>query len=204
MSDARARVPRALQLAVLATGLWLAATLAISGWQDTQAKWRRTALAHAVPGTGDEDSLPAALSRLWHNPPSDPRSLQAQALLDRHLPPGKPALVLMEPELTVETLVRSGRVNVLPIGHPEQDNLVPDQVDPKLVATVDALAPGTIMLTQPATWDTPVKQLAVNVPGELVRVQHLALDRIRSRFRLRVIDRAPAAGLAIVRLLSRG
>ena len=37
---------------------------------------------------------------------------------------------------------------------------------------------------------------------ELVRLQRLALDRIRSRFRLEVIDRTPS-GLAIVRLRSR-
>jgi len=199
----RKRVPAALRIVTLAAGLWLAATLGISGWQETKGEWRRTALAHTIPGTGDAQSLPDAVSRLWNNPHSDPRSLQAQALLDRHLPRGAPALVIMEAELTVETLVRSGRVNVLPIGHPEQDNLIPEHVDPKVIATVDALAPGTLMLTQPAAWSTPVKP-----PGPfpaangLVRVQRLALDRIRTRFDLQVIDRAPA-GLAIVRLRAR-
>jgi len=197
--DTRARVPAVLKLVALAAGLWFAATLAISGWQDTEGKWRRTALAHAIPKTGDDDGLPDAVSRLWHNPPSDPRSLQAQRLLDRHLRPGKPALVLMEPELTVETLVRSGRINVLPISHPEQENLVPDHADPRVIATVDALQPGTLMLTQPAAWNTPVKPPAVPVANGLVRVQRLALDRIRARFRLQVIDQAPA-GLAIVSL----
>ena len=202
--DMRARVPSLLKLAAVAAGLWFAVTLAISGWPDAEAKWRRTALAHAIPGTGDEDSLGDALSRLWHNPPSDPRAVHAQALLDRHLPPGAPALVTMEPELTVETLVRSHRVNVLPISHPRQDNLVPDQVDPKVVATVDALRPGTLMLTQPATWNTPVMQPTIlRAPNGLLRIQRLALDRIRSRFRLQVIDQA-TAGLAIVRLRPRG
>jgi len=202
--DVRARAPGVLKLVALAAGLWFAATLAISGWQDTEAKWRRTALAHAVPGTGDEDALPDALSRLWNNPPSDPRSLLAQQLLDRHLPPGAPALVIMEPELTIETLVRSGRLNVLPISHPEQTNLVPKHVDPKVIATIDALRPNTLMLTQPAAWNTPVKPAAsvVYVANGLVRVQRLALDRIRSRFHLQVIDQLPA-GLAIVRLRPR-
>jgi hypothetical protein len=200
-TDARARVPRRLRLVALATGLWFAATLGISGWQDTEAKWRRTALAHAVPGAGDKDSLPDALSRLWNNPRSDPRSLHAQQLLDRHLPRGAPALVIMEPELTVETLMRSGRVNVLPISHPEQDTLVPDRNDPKVIAAVDALRPGTLMLTQPGAWNAPVKPDATIafVLNGLVRLQRLALDRIRARFRLQIIDRAPA-GLAIVRL----
>ena len=197
--DTRARVPAVLKLVALAAGLWFAATLAISGWQDTEGKWRRTALAHSIPGSGDADGLPNALSRLWHNPPSDPRSLPAQRLLDRHLRPGEPALVLMEPELTVETLVRGGRVNVLPISHPEQENLVPDRSDPKVIAAVDALRPGTLMLTQPAAWETPVKPEAVPVANGLVHVQRLALDRIRARFSLQVIDQAPG-GLAIVAL----
>lgn len=201
--DARARVPNALKVTALAIGLSLAVTLAISGWQETQAKGRRTALAHLMPGTGDQHSLPDALSRLWQNPPTDPRAVQAQALLDRHIPPGTPALVIMEPELTVETLVRSDRINALPISHPVQDNLVPDQILPKLIATVDALAPGTLMLTQPATWGSPSKQpVGLIVAGGLVAVQRLALDRIRSRFRLEIIDRT-AAGLAMVRLRPR-
>ena len=199
-SEAPARVPRALKFAALTAGLWFAATLAISGWQHTEDKWRRTALAHAVPGIGYEDSLPDAFWRLWHNPPGDPRALRAQRLLDRHLPDGAPALVVMEPELTVETLVRSGRLNVLPMSHPRQEDLVPDEVDAKVIATVAALRPGTLMLTQPAIW--PVKTPAIEFANRLVRVQRLALDRIRSRFRLEVVDRAPG-GLTIVRLVAK-
>jgi hypothetical protein len=195
----RDRLPPAFRIASLAVAMWFAATLAISGWTDTEDKWRRTALAHALPVGGDRESLPDAVSRLWNNPVSDPRAPAAQALLARHLPPGAPALVIMEPELTVETLVRSGRVNVLPISDPEQDNLVPDHVDPKVIRTIDGLAPGTLMLTQPATWNTPVKRPAIPVRNGLVRIQRLALDRIRSRFELVVVDRGPH-GLAIVRL----
>lgn len=200
--DARARVPNAFKVAALALGLWLGATLAISGWQDTQDKWRRTALAHAIPGAGDDASLPDALSRLWHNPPSDPRAVPAQRLLHRHFRPGERALVMMEPDLTVETLVRSDRINVLPISQPIQDNLVPDHVDPKVIATVDALKPGTLMLTQPSTWNAPLKASPVNVANGLVRVQRLALERIRSRFELQIIDRGPD-GLAVVRLVAK-
>jgi hypothetical protein len=142
------------------------------------------------------------VSRLWHNPVSDPRAVAAQRLLDRHLPRGAPALVLMEPDLTVETLVRSGRINVLPMSEPIQDNLLPDHIDPKVIAAVRALRPGTLMLTQPARWNEPVRQSPVNVTKGLVRVQRLALDRIRSRFSLRIVDRAPG-GLAIVRLVAK-
>lgn len=202
-SDARARVPSALKLAALAAGLWFAATLAISGWQETEAKWRRTALAHTIPGTGDQNSLPKAFSRLWHSPVSDRRALQAQTVLDRHLPHGAPALVIVAFELTVETLLRSDRINVLPISHPVQDSLVPDQVNPKVISAVDALPSGTLLLTQPAAWDAAIKTTADYIAKTLTPVQRLALDRIQSRFHLEVIDRTPD-GLMIVRLRRRG
>jgi len=203
VSDLRSQVPSALRLAALAAGLWFAATLAISGGQDTEGKWRRTAMAHLVPGlTGGDGSLPNALSRIWNNPVSDPRSVEAERLLDRHLAPGERALVVMEPELTVETLVRAGRINVLPISHPEQENLVAEETDPKVIAAVDRLRPGTLMLTQPAAWNTAVKPPSVPRLNGLVRVQHLALDRIRSRFELEILERG-RDGLAIVRLTPR-
>ena len=107
------------------------------------------------------------------------------------------------PELTVETLVRSDRVNVLPITHPEQDNLIPDHIDAKVIATIDALAPGTLMLTQPAAWDAPIREPATITANGFVRLQRMAIDRIRSRFDLQILERTPS-GLAIVRLRARG
>lgn len=195
--------PRAMKLAVVGAGFWIAALVAISGWPDATDKWQRTALAQAIPGQGDR--LRATLPRLWRSPPSDPRAPEAQALLDRHLPEGQPALVITEPELSVETLVRSDRINVLPIGHPEQDNLVPEQADPKVRRAIDRLRPGTLMLTQPKAFAARVKGAAVPASLSnrgLVRIQRMALDRIRARFRLEEVERSPS-GLAIVRLLPR-
>jgi hypothetical protein len=125
------------------------------------------------------------------------------ALLDRHLPRGKAALVIVEPELTVETLVRGDRVNLLPIGAPEQDNLVRPQVLPKVRRTIDSLRPGTLMLTQPEALKAPVKPFGTReTDRKLVRLQKQASNRIRARFSLREVERIPS-GLAIVRLVPR-
>jgi hypothetical protein len=200
----RLGAPRAARLLAVAVGLWVAALLAISGWPDATQKWRRTALAHAVPGAGHGGSIAEAAARLWRSPPSDARAPEAEALLARRLPSGAPALVLLEPELTVETLVRGGRVNVLPIGHPEQENLVPQLADPRVLRSVERLAPGTLMLVQPDQLDAPVKALLALPSGrrKLVRVQRLALERIAERFRLETVERGPS-GLALVRLRAR-
>lgn len=202
VGDRLLQAPRAPRLVATAAGAWLAVLLAISGWPDATDKWRRTALDQAIPGHGGR--IREAVPRLWRSPPSDSRAPEAQALLDRHLPKGEPALVITEPELSVETLVRSDRVNVLPIGDPEQDNLVPNETYPKVRRAIDRLPPGTLMLTQLAVFDAPVKPLGLrpNSRGRLVRQQKLALDRIRARFRLEEVDRSPR-GFAVVRLAAR-
>lgn len=203
IGDRRLRVPGAVRLGGAAVGLWVIALLAISGWSEAAHKWERTALAQAIPDGGRGGSIRATLPLIWSSPPSDPRAVEAQALLDRHLPRGRPALVIVEPDLSVETLVRSDRVNVLPIADPEQDNLVPDQVDPRVRRTIDHLQPGTLMLIQPDALDAPVKPIgALPTDRKLVRVQKMALDRIRARFSLHEVE-GTASGLALVRLSRR-
>jgi len=60
---------------------------------------------------------------------------------------------------------------------------VPQLADPRVLGSVERLTPGTLMLVQPDQLDAPVK--AVGVPpsgrGKLVRVQRLALVRLRAR-----------------------
>ena len=89
--------------------------------------------------------------------------------------------------------------------HPEQDNLVPEKANPKVLAAVDRLRAGTLMLTQPDEFDAPVKRAgAPPMPSgaKLVRLQRLALDRIRARFRLEEVDRSPS-GMVLMRLVPR-
>jgi len=203
ISDGKVRAPGAVKLAVVGAAFWIAALVAVSGWPDVTDKLRRTALAQAIPGEGDR--IRSTVLRLWRSPPSDPRAAEGQALLERHLPEDEPALVIVEPELSVETLVRSDRMNLLPIGHPEQDNLVPHEADPDVQAAIDRLEPGTLMLTQPEAFDEPAKRPAFPTfasDRKLVRIQKMALDRIRARFRIEEVERSPT-GLAIVRLVQR-
>jgi hypothetical protein len=198
----KARRARAIATVAVAAGFWVAALVAVSGWPEATAKWRRTALVNVIPDGGHGGSLRHKVGSLWHSPPGDPRAVEAQAMLDRHLAPGAPALVIVEHELSVETLVRAGRVNLLPISHPAQDNLIPKHAEPRVLQAVDRLPSGTLMLAQPATFGPFTKRPAASGPGGLVRLQNLALNRIRARFRLQVVESGPS-GLAVVRLLPR-
>jgi glycosyltransferase involved in cell wall biosynthesis len=79
------------------------------------------------------------------------------------------------------------------------------QDPPELIAAVDRLRPGTLMLTQPDEFDAPVKRAGKRpLPsgGKLVRLEGLALDRIRARFRLQEVDQSPS-GLVLMRLVPR-
>ena len=81
---------------------------------------------------------------------------------------------------------------------------MPQLADPRVLGSVERLTPGTLMLVQPDQFDAPVKAVGVPASGrrKLVRVQRLALERIRERFRLETVERGPS-GLALVRLRAR-
>lgn len=191
--DARAALPRVVRVAALAFGLWFAALLVVFAWPEAEPKWRRTALWQAVPGT---EPLRDNLRRLWASPRVDPRSAEAEALLARHLPGRGPVPMLIEPDLMVETLVRTRRANALPIGDLLQDALIRRHVEPRLNRAIDRLKPGDMMLVQLRP-DPRIVPLEGSEP-----LLQAALGRVRQRFALRVVETS-RSGLSIAQLASR-
>jgi len=188
--DPRSAVSRGVRVGALAFGLWLAALMVVFAWPESEPKWQRSALWQALPGTpGLRDNV----TRLWHSPRLDPRSAEAEALLARHTPGHGRVAVLMEPDLTVETLVRAHRVNALPFGDILQDTLIRRYVQPRLNRAIDRLEPGTLVLAQlqPDPRIAPLEGLAPLLQS--------ALARLRQRFALQVVETSPS-GLSMVRL----
>jgi len=182
----RPTVPGPARVAIVVAAAWLAGLLLVGGWPDTSEKWSRTLLTQALPGGA---GLRASLTELWRSPPFDIRVTEAEGLLARHSPGRRPALVLVDSDLQVETLMRTDRINALPISVPLSDTLVFDDSWPRVARAVDRLPPGTVLITQTrATGFLPL--------------QLRALGRIRSRFDLRVLERGPS-GLAAFRLVPR-
>ncbi|MEA2305003.1 MAG: hypothetical protein QOH43_2283 [Solirubrobacteraceae bacterium] len=112
-------------------------------------RFSRSALAHAYPGSG----LDAAVSRLWHPPPIDPRAPAGERLLDRYMPGQRHVLVLLpkSPELAVEILMRSERANRLPIGNPVEESFVPSVWVAPLRRAIGRLQPGDRVLIDTTT-----------------------------------------------------
>ena len=182
--------------------LAIGASIAVATLPLAKARWPETALSQVVsyvrgdpPGTG----LRSSLAREWDQPVVDGRSEEAARLLARLQPGDGPLLVLTEPELTTEILLRAGRRNVLPIANPTEDDLVASS-DARVRAALRRVRSGTLMLTsdpQPRGSKT-----ALGAPRDFNGLQQLALDGLRRRFAWRTVTVTPG-GLRVVRLVER-
>jgi hypothetical protein len=184
----------------------LAVLVISAAWPSIGANFSNSALAHAYPGGG----LRAAVHRLWHPPPIDPRAPAAVSLLNRYVP-GDTALVLLptEPDLSVEILMRARRTSPLFIADPVDDSLVPSLWLSHLPAQVAALRAGQRLLIDRGTERVladlrahpeidPAFHHLADGNGEMEWVLR-ALDR---RFVLRPVGRGPY-GLSVAQLVAR-
>jgi len=139
-----ARSSRRLRGISVAAVAWLAAFLVIVSWPVAKGVIESSALAQLPPGG---KPLRADLSAIWSSPPIDPRSVVAQELIERRFGSGEP-LVFLEPDLATETLMRSRRTDLLPIGFPAGHGIAPSAWRGRLRDDVEALEAGTLVLLQ--------------------------------------------------------
>jgi hypothetical protein len=130
-----------LRRGALASGLAVSVLLVSGAWPYSGFSW--SALAHAYPRGG----LRAALHRLWHPPAIDPRSVEGVELVRRHIP-GRRVIVLLPtlPDVGTEILMRSRRYDLLPVGDPKQDSLVPAVWLSPMRAAITRLRRGQLLL----------------------------------------------------------
>jgi hypothetical protein len=209
-----ARPPRT---ALAATGFWLAALLIVAGWPHLEREAGRTPLIAALPDNGR--SIESEVSRAWGNPEISrawgnsgvqPRSPAAEMLLDRYWADEDQALVLLHPDLSVEALMRSERVNLLPVSYFLADEIIAEERWPRVREAIDEIEPGTLLLTQ-GFYLTPGATRNYIHPGSgPLSLEQMVIDRIRERFRLRVtsgdVGFDPLRGddeLGVVRLVPR-
>jgi hypothetical protein len=198
---ARERLPRRVPAAALALAMSVALALVSAGWSSISDRFGHTALAYALPGI---KSARDALERLGDFPPIDPRAPEAQRLLERHMPAERRSIVVADPELSVETLLRSGRFSRIPSGDP----WVFEQWLPAVRRAVAGLRPGMLMLTQADALGA-VARTGSRSPRELGRgyglgsplapLEVAALEEITKRFRLQLVERGEH-GLLVMRL----
>lgn len=185
------RRPLPVRWGTVALAGWVTALLVIFAWPAVEKKWTRTAAWQILPGG---PPLRDDLRMLWHSPVIDPRASEAEGLLRHHFPRTGPVVVLLEPDLMVETLLRSRRVNRLPLADILQDNLIRDTLLPRVARAVDRIPPGTPMLVQLRP------DPAVNPFEQPTPLHRETMELIRRRFALKLITTSPS-GLSVVRLV---
>jgi hypothetical protein len=203
----RRECTEAIRRGGLAFTLGVAVLVIAAAWPSVGHNFSETALAHAYPGGG----LRAALHRLWHPPPIDPRAPEGERLLERYMP-GKRALILLPtvPDLGVEILMRSGRVNSMFIADPVDDSLVPALWMHKLTVDVAQLRAGQRLLIDHSTLtiigglraDPSIDPAAHPIDGGDQEDEWL-LRAIGLRFQIRPVYRDPD-GLIVAELVARG
>jgi hypothetical protein len=198
---ARAEVPERLRAAGLAAALAASVLLLAVAWSSIGDRFSDTALAHAAPRTL---SIRAALDRLWRMPPFSPAAASGECALERHMPGERESLLMVAPDLQVELLMRTGRVDRLHLGDAWESSFVAEHELPQLRAEVDDLSAGTRMLLDRHAReyldrlraDPGIDPLAI--PVELAPLQRWALRRIARRHELRPV--ATVGDLRVVAL----
>jgi hypothetical protein len=206
----RSRLARPARLAIAATAFWIAALLIVAGWDHLEREAGRTPLIAGLPGNGR--SVESEVSRVWGNPEVQPRAATAEGLLDRYWPDQKRALVLLHPDVSVEALMRSERINLLPVSFFLADEIVAEERWGQVRPVIDEIEPGTLMLTEGFYLSPGATRDYIHAGSGPLSLEQMVIDRIRERFRLRPVVREnvgfdPVMGddeLVVVRLVPRG
>lgn len=198
---------RRIRLAGLAIALSVGVILVAASFWSVGERFPRSALAKAHPGGG----LRAAVSRLWHPPPIDPRAPDGERLLRRYMPGQRRSLVLLpaSPDLATEILMRTGRANTLPLGDPKADSFVPSVWTPILRRSITRLAAGDRLLLDDTARRAFSALVAHPHTDPLVHplfggnpLDEWILQRIGTRFRLRPIVR-DRTGYTVAEIVTR-
>jgi hypothetical protein len=193
--------PRARGVAVAST-VGVAALLVAVAWSNVGLRFSQSALAYVPPGG---KSLRGALHRLWHPPPLAYGAADATHLLETYLPDEHESVVLTAPDLGVEALVRTDRVNAIPLSDPWEDSLVADLHESEVNDAIADLKPGRRMLIDRSS-RAVLRGLGEGsssiVPNGIAPLEVTALREISERFRLQPIARSPS-GVEVVELRAR-
>jgi hypothetical protein len=195
----------------LATGL--AALLVAVAWSGVGFRFSQSAIAMAPPGGR---SLPDALTRLWDGPALSPGAESGERLLEQYMPGQHESVVLTSADLGVEILLRTGRINEIPLSDPWEDSLVPSEHLAELKSAVDSLSAGErMLLDRPAARlfvgylrqpnrDPLVHPLSLStiVPSGIALLQGWVLKEIGERFTLNTVARGDR-GMRVVELVAR-
>jgi hypothetical protein len=201
------RFSLAVRRAVLGVACLFAALLVAVAWPAAETRSKDSLLAYALPGG---KSLSAGFERLWDPPEFTPGAAAGERLIDQYMPDQEKVPVLAKPDLDVEILVRSGKINQLGITDAKEMSWVPGPHLDTIDDAVDDLRAGDLMLLDAdalIAFEKIEKGIDAGALGyiegsKMEPIQVRALERIAERFKLKLVD-GDESGVAIVRLEPR-
>jgi len=194
----RRRAIRLGSLPGLALTAWLAIVLGLAlsaTWPKIRPAARDTLAWQAVHGP---QRLVDRWQRLRDFPPVDAEAENGAELLRRYLPGTSSALVLMPADRAVETLVRAGKRNQLPLSFTLSDSFIAQEPDSRMQRMVRsalrrirpgelALVDGSTRFLMAAAREGKVLDLPRSVSVDKLRVD--VITSLGRRFSLRVLAR---------------
>ena len=106
-------------------------------------QWSRTT-AHAL-ASGRSIAL-------WSSEPTDPQVSEAVALIGKYMNTADRIPLFIVPNLTTETLIRTGKVNLFPMSNPEQDELLVS-ASARALRFAHGLRSGDLLLMSKDQWE---------------------------------------------------
>lgn len=188
----------------------LSTLLVAIAWSGAGERLSESAIAYLPPGG---KSMGTAIDRLADPPDLSPGASDAEALLDRNWAGEHEAAVLVDPDLGIEALARSGRINLIPLSDPWEDSFVADARIDDVDAALAEMRAGDLLLTDanaraafegyrrdPSADPFDLSTPQTVVPTGLAILQSYALKELSTRFRLRPVESGPG-GLEVVELV---
>lgn len=193
--------------AALGVACLFAAMLVAVAWPAAGTRSKDSLLAYALPGG---KSLSGGFERLWDPPEFTRGAAAGESLIERYMPDQEKVPVLAKPDLDVEILVRSDKVNQLGITDAKEMSWVPGPHKDTIDDAVDDLQAGDLMLLDVdalVAFQKLEKGERPNAAGyvdgsKMEPIQVRALERIVERFELKPVD-GDESGVAVVELEPR-
>ena len=201
-----------IRIVAIAVSGGVATVLLAVAWSGIGGRFSESAIAYVPPGG---KSLNGALDRLVDPPDLSLGAGEAERLLDANWPDQDEAAVIVAPDLGIEALARTGRINRIPLSDPWEDSFVADARLEELDPALDDFEAGDLLLIDAGARaafeeyrdDPSIDPLApdpaeTQVLNGLAILQGYALQQLSTRFDLRTVERG-SGGLEVVDLVPR-
>jgi len=176
-------------LAFVSAVFFGASLLVVGQLENVSSRFPDSALAAVLSPVTGSPSLTDRISTLRSNPVVSPRAQTIESLVQRYVPADQPLLILAEPSLLTESLIRLDRINTIPLSAPDQDALLPNRRK-SLIDQSSSLPCDTWLVVQPSV------TVRANSPETVLLLREM-LANIRSSYDLTKI--ADENGFQILR-----